>query len=125
MKLTARTDWQPHTKDDFSEFSTKTKGFAEFLLDRFDGTDYSIVWANDFSEEPCSAKDHGEGDRQFIGWFEIKGPIAKTDRKGRIAYLRLHLDGHIEASRSDSEFLNKYEQQLREYTGGKLYVSKK
>ena len=67
MPITARLDSKEHSLEDFAQFSEENKRFAHFLLEKFTGSDYSIVWASDYSQEEKFAKDDGPGDKRFIG----------------------------------------------------------
>lgn len=117
----ARTDWQAHSIDDLTkaDFSNECLAFGLFLIESFQGTEYALCWAEDYSSENIIAQDEGHGDRRFIAWYEINGP--HQGQISRVSALRLHVDNHIEASRSTKDFLEKFGSALQEYSGNKFY----
>ncbi len=124
MPITARLDWEKHSLEDFAQFSDENKNFVWFLLEQFAGSDYSIIWADDYSREEIFGEenDNRPGNKRFIGWYEVGGIY--LGRKNRVAYLRLHQDGHVELSRATQAFLEKFKQPLENYTRDKLYVAR-
>ena len=111
----ARNDWKKHTKADFEAFGNQTKRFAYFLVDLFEDTLYSIVWADDYSDDPRIAQDSGTGDNRFVGWLEIMGPVDSIPPFQRVGYLRLHLDDHVEIDRATFAFSEFITEPLRKY----------
>ncbi|HLC67816.1 MAG TPA: hypothetical protein VJI12_02930 [archaeon] len=113
---TARTDWKRHEAEDFSLFGSESMLLGKFLAAQFKDTLYYVCMAHDYSDGIHTAEDTGPGDRRFLAWYEI------AQNKERIAYLRLHADGHIEGSRCSDEFTEAFDAALKEYTGGRSWL---